>query len=367
MLLASDILALLVSGSAGRGPAAASVVTATAEGYGEAMTDRWFLFMQLELPWELGPSDGRYLLRAHDAGDPEHVVVLDTVGARRRAPARGTLWSSAARATSRRRPATVAPEPEPAPVATARATIVDPVSVSAERQARAWLSDLDGERAVTDAVAVLNRVLQMHRIASADAYLHEVSPEHALVIRAGWGEGEQVADGVWTHAVELPWRGPRGVRRKRIGDRAAALRPQERLAVLLGGRGAALLCEELALRARADLDQGRLGHAALELQGAYAAALAELPQEAREDLAIRIDELRKLRDGVDQQARATLAALTGDGHDADTRGDGRRDAASRFAHEPVPRAGVDEEVVGHALGRLEAALRARTATGFRLS
>jgi hypothetical protein len=371
-LLASDILALLVSGSAGRGPAAASVVAATAEGYGEAMTDRWFLFVQFEFPWELGPSDGRYLLRADDASDPEHVVVLDTVGARRRAPARGTLWSSAARATSRRRPTTVAPEPEPAPVATARATIVDPVSVSAERQARAWLSELDGERAVTDAIAVLNRVLQMHRIAAADAHLHEVSPEHALVIRAGWGEGEQVADGVWEHAVELPWRGPGGVRRKRIGDRAAALRPQERLAVLLGGRGAALLCEELALRARADLDQGRLAHAALELQGAYAAALAELPQEGREDLAIRIDELRKLREGVDQQARATLDRLAGDGHDGDAieaaRADARRDADSRSARERDGHdGGVDEDVLAHALGRLEAALRARTATGFRVS
>jgi len=54
------------------------------------MTDRWFLFVQFEFPWELGPSDGRYLLRPDDAADPQHVVVLGTVGARRRAPARGT-------------------------------------------------------------------------------------------------------------------------------------------------------------------------------------------------------------------------------------------------------------------------------------
>jgi hypothetical protein len=194
----------------------------------------------------------------------------------------------------------------------------------------------------------------MHRIAAADAYLHEVSPEQALVIRAGWGEGEQVADGVWAHAVRLEWHGPRGVRRRRIGDRAAALRPQERLAVLLGGRGAALLCEELALRARADLDQGRTAHAAIELRGAYAAALAELPAERREDLAIRVDELRKLRDGVERQAQATLAALTD--------GDGREAGAELAAHAP----GVDRDVVAHALARLEATLRARTATGFRL-
>jgi hypothetical protein len=128
------------------------------------------------------------------------------------------------------------------------------------------------------------------------------------------------------------------VRKKRIGDRGAALRPQERLAELLGGRGATLLCEDLVLRARLDLDNERVAHAAIELRGAYAAALTELPAERREDLAIRIAELHKLRAGVDEQARAAFAR----------------------AGEP------DVEVVGHALGRLEATLRARTAPGFKV-
>jgi hypothetical protein len=128
------------------------------------------------------------------------------------------------------------------------------------------------------------------------------------------------------------------VRKKRIGDRAAALRPQERLAELLGGRGETLLCEDLALRARLDMGNGRVAQAAIELRGAYAAALAELPAERREDLAIRIAELDKLRGGVEQQARAALAV----------------------AGEP------DAEVMRHALGRLEATLRARTAPGFRV-
>jgi hypothetical protein len=351
-LLASDILALPVSSFDGPRPAAASI-TANAEGYGAEMSERWFLFLQLEFPWELGPPDGRYLLRGEQDAEAEHVVVLGTHGAKRHPPPRGAMRIAAPRAGSRRRP--LEPEPEPTPVATARATIVDPISVSAERQAKAWLSELDGEREVLAAVAVLNRVLHLHRIAAADAYQHEVSPEQALVIRAGWGEGEQVADGVWAHAIELPWRGRGGVRRKRIGDRAAALRPQERLAVLLGGRGAALLCEELALRARADLDQARLTHAAIELRGAYAAALSELPQERREDLAIRIDELRKLREGVELQARAAL------GEDVAGGGEERASDAGVAAA-----SGVEEAVVRHALERLEATLRARTAAGFRL-
>jgi hypothetical protein len=302
------------------------------------MSDRLFLFVQFEFPWELGPPDGRYLMRESEGSDPQRVVVLGTLGAQRRAPARGQLLSVATRSRARRRPA--APEPEPSPVATARATLVDPISVSAERQAKAWLADLDGEREIEAAAGVLNRVLHLHRIAAANPYVHEISPDQALVIRAGWGEGEQVADGLWLHARELPWRGPAGVRKKRIGDRAAALRPQERLAELLGGRGATLLCEDLVLRARLDLDHGRVAHAAIELQGAYAAALAELPSERREDLAIRIAELGKLRGGVDEQARAALAR-------ADTQE-------------------LDGEVVRHALGRLEATLRARTAPGFRV-
>src|SRR4029077_2013100 len=325
-------------------PGRAPRPTAKEEGYGAAMPERLFLFMQLEFPWELGPPGGRCLLRRRTDGEPERVVVLGTLGARRRPPARAERWRGAGRTGARGKPAPATPEPTP--VATARATIVDPISLSAERQAQAWLAELDAEREIRATVAVLNRVLHFHRIASADPYIHEVSPGQALVIRAGWGEGEQVADGLWMHARELRWRGSAGVRRKRIGDRAAALRPQERLAELLGARGATLVCEDLVLRARLDLDQGRRAHAAIELEAAYAAALVELPAEQREDLAIRIAELEKLQAGVAEQARAALA-----------------DAHEREDAEP---AGPDEEVVGHALQRLESALRARTAVGFRL-
>ena len=31
------------------------------------MPERLFLFLQLEFPWELGPPDGRYLLRNREA------------------------------------------------------------------------------------------------------------------------------------------------------------------------------------------------------------------------------------------------------------------------------------------------------------
>ncbi len=317
------------------------------------MPVRLFIFIQLEFPWELGPADGRYLLREQPDAEPERVVVLDTLAAARpgrRGAGDGQIASLRERLGARGAGAPASSEP--AAVTTSRVTVIDPISLSAEHQARAWLDDLDRERDVLAAVAVVNRVLYLHRIASADPHIHEVAPSQALVIRAGWGEGEQVASGNWMHARELPPAKPRRrAPRARPGAsraRSAALRPQERLAALLGARSDALLCEELTLRARLDLDHGRLAHAALELDGALAAAVPELRGEGRQDLAIRIAELEQLREGVAAQAQRARAP------EADGRGE------SEAREQP------DEEIVAHGLERLEAALRARSATGFSL-
>lgn len=281
---------------------------------------RLFTFVQMELPWELGPADGRYLLRRLDGaeqGEPEHVVVLGTVGAARR----GRL---------RRRAHTRRTHAGPGAVPVTRATVIDPVSLPGEGQAKAWLRQLDPEREAHAAAAVLNRVLFSQRIATAVPHTHELSPSQALTIRAGYGEGEQVAAGMWRDARELLL----SVKKQGHG-RAAALRPQERLALLLSGRERALLCEELTLRARADLDSGRAALAAIGLERAYAAALVELTGERRGDLAPRVQELARLSTGVEEAATAALAG------------------------EPE----LDEAFVRQALERLEAALRARTVPG----
>ena len=117
--------------------------------------------------------------------------------------------------------------------------------------------------------------------------------------------------------------------------REAALRPQERFAALLAGRDAALACELLALRARVDLDHGREREAALQLEAALAAGRAELAGWRELDgMPARLDELAALADEVAPVAAAARA--------------GGLDEPSRA-------------VVERALGRLEAALRARTA------
>jgi hypothetical protein len=272
--------------------------------------------VQAELPWALAPPDGRYVVRGH-AGEPTHVLVVTLLAAR----------AGAAR-LGRRRGRAVAPEPPPADVPVTRVTLVGAEPFAGEDAARAWLEGADGEGEAAAAFDVLSRVLHAHRIATADPSVAEPAREQALVVRLGLGEGEQVADGRWTHAVELP---PSAAPRR--GARRAALQPQERLAALLGGRDAALACEELTLRARADLDAGRTREAAFQVRVALEAALAELvPWAERGDLAGRLDELRAERPAVGAAANAALEGGLDEGQAADV-----------------------ERVVG----RLEAALRAR--------
>lgn len=278
------------------------------------MGEQQFLFVQMEFPWELGPDDGRYLLRDNPHVQPKHVVVLNTLVGRH-----------TRRRLARSRP--IAPEPEPERMPLARATVIDPLSVDSQSHAQAWLKDLDPDRQSEQAAMALNRVLYAHRIATADPHVHEISPAQALVIRAGFGAGEQVADGHFHTARELPVGQPRWRRR------ASALRPQERLAVLLGAREQTLICEELTLRARLDFDQGRLTLAAIELDRAYARALQELREQRRLDLEPRIDELERHRAAVERLALSPQAA--------------------------------DLQDLRQPLERLEAALRARTAVGFR--
>ena len=213
------------------------------------------------------------------------------------------------------------------PVDVTRATVIAADPLDGEARAEAWLKGEAGEL-VEPALAVLNRALHARRIAAADPYAGEVALRHALVTRVGYGTGEQVAEGRWSAARELP------PERSRIA-RESALRPQERFAALLAGRDAALACELLALRARLDLDHGRDREAALQLEAALGAGPAELETWRELDgMPERLEELRSLAAGVATAAAAARA--------------GTLDEAGRA-------------VVEHALGRLEAALRARTA------
>jgi hypothetical protein len=278
----------------------------------------FFRFCQVELPWPLGPPDGRHLLRQAGADPdsaPVHVIVFATLGA----PERRRL-------TARRRHTQAQPEPEPVPVATGRATIIDVgTPLGTREEARDWLTAA-GEAELIAGLGVLNHALYAFRLVTADPHLNPVGRQQTLVARIGFGVGEQVADGLWTDAREL--RSSPGRQR-----RARVLEPQARLAAVLGGRERILACEELALRARLDVDHGRHREAALQVLVALDAALAELASDrAAPALQDRLGELRAQRAPT---AAAGQAAL-----------EGALSAAER-------------ETVVFTLSRIEAALRAR--------
>jgi hypothetical protein len=119
-------------------------------------------------------------------------------------------------------------------------------------------------------------------------------------VRIGYGAGDQVADGRFAAAHELP-RGVAGQLRGRAARRREALAPQERLAAILGGRDVLLVGEELLLRARMDLDAARPREAALQARVALEALIAELGGEGRD-----VADLRDRRAAIGEAANAAL-------------------------------------------------------------
>jgi hypothetical protein len=273
-----------------------------------------FPFVQVEVPWALGPPDGRYIVRGH-AGEPQHVLVIGTVAA----PVRR-------RSRRRRRVTPAAPASPPATAVATRATLIAarPLSEPGE----AWLRRADVDDEADRALAVLEQILHAHRLATGDPATVTVTRTRALAVRVGVGDGEQVAEGRWASAVLVEPPAPGRM------SRTAGLRPTERLAAILAGRDVTLACEALTIRARSDATAGRWRDAAFQLQAALRAAGAELvPWSGQADIDERIAELSELAPTVDD---AVAAALRGG------------------------LSGAQIEACEHALARLEAALRART-------
>jgi hypothetical protein len=213
------------------------------------------------------------------------------------------------------------------PAAVAPVTRVTVIFATPLDDPAAWLRDARAD----EATAALARLVALYRVASADPLLADPDPARALVVRVGYGRGEVVAEGSWEAARELSTEASPGFRLRRGPD----LRPHERLAALLSARDAALACEELALRARGDLDHGREREAAIQLEAALSTALAEL-QGWRSVAGVprRLSELEGYAPGVADAASAAR--------------EGRLEAAH-------------VETISAALARLEAALRARAA------
>jgi hypothetical protein len=203
-------------------------------------------------------------VRGLDPGAEESVLVLQKVGA----PAAGRR---------RRRPRK--PDEEAAPLTLTRITAIRAFApFEGEEAAARWLEEAceaedTVEVLVDEALELLNRALHAQALASANPYSRaELSAEGAERILVGFGSGEETAVGRFrdARAVDVA---PRSSRRRR---REEELRPQERVAAILGGRERADACETLLLRARADLDAGREREGALQLRVGLEALLVEL-------------------------------------------------------------------------------------------
>jgi hypothetical protein len=255
------------------------------------MTDpERFPFVQLEFAGALGLEQGRYLAR-----EPERVLVVAVADA---PPA-------PRRRLRRPRPQDIDPDAKPRPVPLTTLTVVRPEALRDPEAAAQWFERIraDHEALAEElelALAVVNRAIHAYRTATLDPGLADASAPHALAVRIGYGTGEGLSRGRWEEAVDLP---PEARPR-----RAEALRPQERVAAVLGRREVVAPHESLLVRARADLDAGRARDAALQLRVGLEALLSDLEGTAPR-LAKEVAELRERRSIT---GRVANEALRGD-------------------------------------------------------
>jgi hypothetical protein len=229
------------------------------------------------------------------AREPERVLVV----------AIGDAPAPPRRRLRRPRPQDIDPDAKPRPVPLTTLTVVRPEPLGDRVEAERWFAGFREDTEALDAeldaaLEVVNLALHAHRTAALDPAVPDASAEHALAVRVGYGTGEGLSRGHWEEAV-APGEGGR----RRRGE---ALRPQERIAAVLGRREAVAPHEELLLRARADIDAGRAREAALQLRVGLEAMLADLegasPKQA--------EELSGLRERSSATGQAANEALRGE-------------------------------------------------------
>lgn len=234
-----------------------------------------------------------------DASGPETplVLVVETYGAPY--PARRRL---------RRAKPQAAESAGAADVPVTRLMVV--VAAEIEGDAEAWLEGVRIDESARDALvdrglACVKRAVAARRITAADVSIADPSGDAALAIRIGFGQGDELVERHWEQAIDLP-------RDTRKATRSEALRPQERMAALLGLRDTPLACEELVIRARADVEAARGREAALQVRVGLEALLAErerLTGHGQEEDLGALAERRKITgDAANEALRGSLQA-----------------------------------------------------------
>jgi hypothetical protein len=263
----------------------------------------FFLFVQFEFTHAVGPHAGRYLVEptfiGEHSGDPASLEPrVDARNQRLAGVGHGVGASDVlvvgivgAPAGERRRPRRARPaerETSPATVPLSVVTFVRGTSpFDAERAAASRLeetrfSEAEQLRWVRHGLTVLNLAIRGYRTGAPDPYALEVTRRDARRIRIGYGTTEDVQNGGWQAAFELP-PAPQS-RSKRI----ERLRPYEAVAAVLSGKSEVLEAEDLLSRALIDLDQQRSRAAAFGAAAALRLLASEFgsrPGAQRCDLA----------------------------------------------------------------------------------
>jgi len=186
----------------------------------------------------------------------------------------------------RRRARPVEPgEPESVPVT--RVTVTG-VALDGASEGSDWLRETirDRKRATEQlraATRIVNRALSALRAEAKDPLVQDIGATRALAIRVGHGTGDELAEGRWTEASQLP-PPPRG----RLED----VDPQSRVAAVLAGRDDVHPAETLMQRARLDVQHGRESEARYGLRAARA-ALEEEPGRRRQELLKELAAIEK--------------------------------------------------------------------------
>jgi len=269
-------------------------------------------FAQLDVPGAIAVADGRYLARPElepDAG-PD-VFVVRTLGAAR---SRSRL--------RRGKPVPLGGGDDPLPLQLSRLTLIKSIEFGDAEAAAEWLkrvtADEDIARGLTlEVTRVCNRALLAQRVAAPDPYAPDLRAADAVVVRFGFGTGDEVADGRWQQAAELPERARQSFRAEVIDSVGA----QERIAAVLGGRDRVEPFEALLLDAERAAEEARPAIAALLLgtaleslrrrggeAGEATAALSPLRERALSDQEI---DQESLTSALRLARRAIRAAAAG--------------------------------------------------------
>jgi hypothetical protein len=277
-----------------------------------------FLFIQFEFTHAVGPHAGAYVVareverEGEGEGEPggPQAQALDARNHQLAGVTRGVggadvlvvsvLGAPASQRRVLRRTRQVQDGTAPAEVPLSLLTFIkgtqplDDSKQAAGRLDAIRFSDSEQQRWVDEGLGVINLAIRAYRTGAPDPYAIDVNRRDARRVRIGYGDTDEVQNGRWHDAIELP---PAVPGRRKLLER---LRPAEAVAAVLAGKTEVLEAEELFLRSLIDLDHARTRAAAHQV----AAGMRLLPSELRSlpgadgldsgplgDLARRADEV----------------------------------------------------------------------------